>query len=322
MLPSGAEPCRRTFHQGRANPNGTATSPPSRRRKVCPDTRGQHFARYSRYESSSKKPFPVLHLYSKLATTSESSSEKLFPVNWPLLSPAPKSSFPYHICTTKLATSESSSEKLFPLLHLYYKLAILISHLRFAPSTRTISAEGCAGEIRNALSLAFCPLDTHDLRRGLRRTGPERTLACVSRPRTISAEGCAGPGQNALSPAFRALDTHDLRRGLPAPNPKRISRPRHARSPQRVARDRAKTHSRLHFAPSTRTISAEGCAGPGQIELSPPFRALDARDLRRGLPATGPKRTLAGISRPRRARSPQRVAFRGAPAALPPALRK
>ena len=66
-----------------------------------------------------------------------------------------------------------------------------------------------------------------------------------------------------LSPAFRALDMHD--------------------SPQRVAPDRDKSHSRLHFARSTRTISAEGCDGQGQIALSPAFRALDTHDLRRGL---------------------------------------
>ena len=44
-----------------------------------------------------------------------------------------------------------------------------------------------------------------------------------------------------------------------------------------------KSHSRLHFAHSTRTISAEGCARTGQIALSPAFRALDTHDLRRGL---------------------------------------
>ena len=128
------------------------------------------------------------------------------------------------------------------------------SRLRFAPSTRTISAEGCAGH------------NQIDLRRGLRRTKPTCTLACISRPR-------------------------------------------HARSPQRViAPDRDKSHSRLHFAPSTRTISAEGCSGPGQIALSPAFRALDTLDLRRGLLRTGTNRTLARISRIRHARSPQRVA--------------
>ena len=93
------------------------------------------------------------------------------------------------------------------------------------------------------------------------------------------------------SPAFRALDAHDLRRGLRGHRTNRtlacISRARHARSPQRVARAPDKSHSRLHFAHSTRTISAEGCAGTGQIALSPAFRALDTRDLRRGLGAHG-----------------------------------
>ena len=91
--------------------------------------------------------------------------------------------------------------------------------------------------------------------------------------RTISAEGCGGQKPN------RTLAC--------------ISRPRHARSPQRVARDWDKSHSRLHFAHSTRTISpqrvarnrdkshsrlhfvrstctisAEGCPRPGQIVSS------------------------------------------------------
>ena len=91
------------------------------------------------------------------------------------------------------------------------------------------------------------------------------------------------------SPAFRALDTHDLRKRLRGHRTNRtlacISRTRHARSPQRVVRAPDKSHSRLHFAHSTRTISAEGCARMGQIAC-----------------------TLACISRTRHARSPQRVA--------------
>ena len=187
------------------------------------------------------------------------------------------------------------------------------SRLYFAHSTRTISAEGCARSRQIALSPAFRALDTHDLRRGLRAQPAHRTLACISRTRharspqrvartagkshsrlhfahsirTISAEGCARTGQIALSPAFRALDTHDLRRGLRGHPANRtlacISRTRHARSPQRVARGPGKSHSRLHFAHSTRTISAEGCAHTRQIALSPAFRALDTHDLRRGL---------------------------------------
>ena len=56
------------------------------------------------------------------------------------------------------------------------------------------------------------------------------------------------------------LQRHDLRRGFPASRVNRalayISRTRHARSPQRVARTPDKSHSRLHFAHSTRAISA------------------------------------------------------------------
>ena len=212
------------------------------------------------------------------------------------------------------------------------------SRLYFAHSTRTISAEGCARSRRIALSPAFRALDTHDLRRGLRAHRTNRTLACISRTRharspqrvartpgkshsrlhfahstrTISAEGCAHTRQIALSPAFRALDTPDLRRGSRAHPANRtlacISRARHARSPQRVARAAGKSHSRLHFAHSTRAISAEGCARSRRIALSPAFRALDAHDLRRGLRAHRTNRTLACISRTRHARSPQRVA--------------
>ena len=98
------------------------------------------------------------------------------------------------------------------------------------------------------------------------------------------------------SPAFRALDTHDLRRGLRGHRTNRtltcISRTRHARSPQRVARAWNTSHSRLHFAHSTRTISAEGCARMGQIALSPAFRTLDTHDLCRGLRVKSPKRAF------------------------------
>ena len=71
-----------------------------------------------------------------------------------------------------------------------------------------------------------------------------------------------------------------------------ISRARRARSPQRVARAPDKSHSRLHFAHSTRTISAEGCARMGQIAISLAFRALDTHDLRRGLRVKSPKRVF------------------------------
>ena len=87
-----------------------------------------------------------------------------------------------------------------------------------------------------------------------------------------------------------------------------VSRTRRARSPQKVARTPDKSRSRLHFARSTRAISAEGCAHTGQIALSPAFRSLDTHDLRRGLHAARTNRTIACISRAPHARSPQRVA--------------
>ena len=111
-------------------------------------------------------------------------------------------------------------------------------------------------------------------------------------------------GQIALSPAFRALNTHDLRRGFRARGTNRtlacILRTRHARSPQRIARAWDKSHSRLHFAHSTHTISAEGRAHMGQIALSPAFGALDTHDLRRGLRVKSPKRAF-------RTRLPQKL---------------
>ena len=193
----------------------------------------------------------------------------------------------------RVTSSELPAPQLLRVLQLYHKVAsahlpaphiLHASGPHFAHSTRTISAEGCAGSRQIPLSPAFRALDTHDLRRGLR----------------------GQPANRALSPAFRALDTHALRRGSRADRTNRIlaciSRARHARSPQRVARGPDKSHSRLHFAHSTRTISAEGCARSRQIALSPAFRALDTHDLRRGLRADRTNRTLACISRTRHAR--------------------
>ena len=186
------------------------------------------------------------------------------------------------------------------------------SRLHFAHSTRTI----CGLRAQPANRTLACVSRTRHARspqRVARAAGKSHSrLHFAHSTRTISAEGCARTGRIALSPAFRALDTHDLRRGLRADRTNRtlacISRTRHARSPQRVARGPDKSHSRLRFAHSTRTISAEGCARTGQIALSPVFRALDTHDLRRGLRAHPANRTLACISRTRHARSPQRVA--------------
>ena len=121
----------------------------------------------------------------------------------------------------QVTSSHLPAPQILRVLKLYYKVAS--ARLHFARSTRTISTEGCAGTGQIALSPAFRVLDTHDLRRGLRAHGTNRTLACISRTR-------------------------------------------HARSPQRVARAWDKSRSRLHFAHSTRTISAEGCGSSLQKE--------------------------------------------------------
>ena len=150
------------------------------------------------------------------------------------------------------------------------------SRLHFASSTRVISAEVCPRQGQIALSPVFRALDTQ-----------------------ISAEGCPGPGQIPISPAFRVLDTRDLRRGLPVTGTNRtvacifahsthtisrwfsrtgtnrtlacISHARHARSPQRVATNRNKSHSRLHFARSTRARLGPGPSRRGfKSPLKPP----------------------------------------------------
>jgi hypothetical protein len=82
-------------------------------------------------------------------------------------------------------------------------------HQKFAchHPTRTISAEGCAGQLKS--QLIFC---------------------------SPSAFISAQPPKNRVLPHVRASDTHDLRRGLRPTNRIRITRlcVRHARSPQRV----------------------------------------------------------------------------------------
>ena len=148
------------------------------------------------------------------------------------------------------------------------------SHLRlqFAHSTRTISAEGCAGQTQIALSPAFRALDTNDLRRGLPRTG----------------------GSNRIL-AWRVVPDRD----------KSHSRLHFAHStrtiPACVARDRDQSHSRLHFVRSTRTISPGLPATGTNRSLACISRIQHARSLLR----TVTNRTLACISRVRHARSPQ-----------------
>ena len=110
------------------------------------------------------------------------------------------------------------------------------------------------------------------------------------------------------------MDTHDLRRRLHFETQKRnftcIPRTRHARSPQKVALWNQKSQLYLHSAHSTRTISADGCTSKSKKAISPAFRALDTRDLRRALHFEIRNRNFTCIPRTRHARSPQTVALR------------
>ena len=167
----------------------------------------------------------------------------------------------------------------------------------------------CQTFTRIALSPAFRALDAHDLRRGLRAHPANRTLACISRTRHARSPQRVArtPGKSHSRLISRTRHVRSPQRVARAPDKANrtlacISRTRHARSPQRVARAAGESHSRLHFAHSTRTISAEGCARSRRIALSPAFRALDTPDLRRGLhfrltlfvPHSAFKRELSG----------------------------
>ena len=97
-LPSGTATRKRTSYQSRANPNGTATS-------------RTYFGHTSL--SALQGPFPYYFCTTSWPLLSPAPTRS-FPycictTNWTLLSPSLKGS---------LATSESSSEKLFPVLHI------------------------------------------------------------------------------------------------------------------------------------------------------------------------------------------------------------
>ena len=78
-------------------------------------------------------------------------------------------------------------------------------------------------------------------------------------------------GQIALSPAFRALDTHDLRRGLRVHGTNRtlacMSHARHARSPQRVARQVSKTS--VSYETSSKTHTSKSAKRAFRTRLPP-----------------------------------------------------
>ena len=105
-------------------------------------------------------------------------------------------------------------------------------------------------------------LDTHDLRRGLRRNRANRTLARISRTRHArSPQRVAPEPDKAHSRLHFVHSTHDLRRGLRAHRTNRtlacISCTRHAQSPQRLARAPTESHchSRARHARSPQRVA-------------------------------------------------------------------
>ena len=105
--------------------------------------------------------------------------------------------------------------------------------------------------------------------------------------RTILRKGCTQHRKIAILPHFRAIDTYDLTKGLLGHRDNRnfttVSRDRHARSYERVARAQAQSQFYYSFARSTRTILRKGCSGTGTIAILLQFRAIDTHDLTRGL---------------------------------------
>ena len=105
---------------------------------------------------------------------------------------------------------------------------------------------------------------------GLSSSSPDtpRTTV-VLQGRQFSAS--SSTGQIAHSPAFRALNTHDLRRGLRAHGTNRtlacISRTRHARSPQRVARQVSKTS--VSYETSSKTHASKSAKRAFRTRLPP-----------------------------------------------------
>ena len=92
---------------------------------------------------------------------------------------------------------------------------------------------------------------------------------------------------------FRAIDARDLTKGSrPAPQNRNfatVSRDRHARSYERVAPSTAKSQFYYSFVRSTRTILRKGCAQHRKIAILLQFRAIDTRDLTKGVHRAKPK---------------------------------
>ena len=164
-----------------------------------------------------------------------------------------------------------------------------------------------------SILLQFRAIYTHNSTKGLHPAPPDRNFTTVSRDRhvqscervapstatsqfyysfarstrTILRKGSSSSGAIAILLQFRAIDTYDLTKGLIQLRCDRnfttVSRDRHVRSYERVARAQARSQFFYSFARSTRTILRKGCSGTGKIAILLQFRAINAYDLTKGL---------------------------------------
>ena len=359
-LPSGTAPRKRTFQQGRANPNGTATSRTSHRHTVCPDTRSKHAARYHKSSrspatrcvyrqhvlrtshqsranpngtatsrtyfghtsrSSSARPFPALLLYYKLAT-SESSSKTLFPIPHlcyklatpesiserpsPLLSPAPKSSFPYYFCTTKspvlifqlprysaywfewyykVASSHLPSRQILRVLKLYYQ--VTSSHLPAPQILRELklyykvaSAHLPAPEILRVLKLYYQVASSH-------LSAPEILRVLQLYYKVASSHLPAPQILRVLKLYYKVTSSH-----LPAPQILRVLKLYYKVTSSHLPAPKILRVLKLYYKVASSQLPAPQLAPRTKVVLQsrqPAFRTLDTRDLRRGLRVRSPK---------------------------------
>ena len=153
---------------------------------------------------------------------------------------------------------------------------------------------------------------THNSTKALRPAPPDRNFTTVSRDlhaqfyervapstarsqfyysfarstRPILRKGCTQHRKIAILLQFRAIDTYDLTKGFIGLRRDRnfttVSRDRHVRSYERVARAQARSQFYYSFARSTRTILRKGCSGTGKIAILLQFRAINAYDLTKG----------------------------------------
>ena len=155
-----------------------------------------------------------------------------------------------HCCGT-LLWDTLPAPQILHVLKLYYK--VVSSQLpapQIAPRTKVVlqSRQFSASSYTDCSAYQSCILASHQF----------SSSSLPDTPRTTNrTPACISRTRHARSPQRVARAWDKLHSRL---------RTRHARSPQRVARAWGTSHSRLQFAHSTCTSSAEGCASSLQYE--------------------------------------------------------